>query len=63
MMTRHDLFTADECFLTGTAAEVIPAVQLDRRVIGDGKPGPITAQVVAAFRELVKHDGTPVTYV
>jgi branched-chain amino acid aminotransferase len=62
MMTRHDLFTADECFLTGTAAEVIPAVQLDRRLIGDGKPGPITAQVVAAFRELVKHDGTPVTY-
>lgn len=62
MMTRHDLFTADECFLTGTAAEVIPAVQLDRRVIGDGKPGPITAKVVAAFRELVKHDGTPVPY-
>lgn len=62
MMTRHDLFTADECFLTGTAAEVIPAVQLDRRVIGSGKPGPVTAQVVAAFHELVKHDGTPVPY-
>lgn len=62
MMTRHDVFTADECFLTGTAAEVIPAVQLDRRLIGTGKPGPITAQVVAAFHELVKHDGTPVPY-
>ena len=62
MMTRHDLFTADECFLTGTAAEVIPAVQLDRRVIGTGKPGPVTARVVEAFHELVKHDGTPVPY-
>ena len=62
MMTRHDLFTADECFLTGTAAEVIPAVQLDRRLIGTGKPGPITARVVEAFHELVKHDGTPVPY-
>jgi branched-chain amino acid aminotransferase len=53
MMTRHDLFTADECFLTGTAAEVIPAVQLDRR---------ITQQVVAAFHDLVKHEGTAVPY-
>jgi branched-chain amino acid aminotransferase len=62
MMTRHDLFTADECFLTGTAAEVIPAVQLDRRLIGSGQPGPITHQVVAAFHDLVKHEGTPVPY-
>jgi branched-chain amino acid aminotransferase len=57
-----DVFNAKEVFLTGTAAEVIPAVQLDRRVIGSGKPGPVTAQVVAAFHELVKHDGTPVPY-
>lgn len=62
MLTRHDLFTADECFLTGTAAEVIPAVQLDRRIIGSGKPGPVTARVVEAFHELVKHEGTPVPY-
>jgi branched-chain amino acid aminotransferase len=62
MMTRHDLFTADECFLTGTAAEVIPAVQLDRRIIGSGQPGPITQQVVAAFHDLVKHEGTAVPY-
>lgn len=62
MMTRHDLFTADECFLTGTAAEVIPAVQIDRRVIGSGKPGPVTARVVEAFHELVKREGTPVPY-
>ena len=41
-MTRYDVFTADECFLTGTAAEVIPATKLDEREIGDGKPGPIT---------------------
>ncbi len=62
MLTRHDLFTADECFLTGTAAEVIPAVQLDRRLIGSGKPGPVTARVVDAFHEMVKHDGAPVPY-
>jgi branched-chain amino acid aminotransferase len=62
MMTRHDVFTADECFLTGTAAEVIPAVQLDRRVIGTGHPGPVTLRVVEAFHELVKNEGTPVPY-
>ncbi|NND98086.1 MAG: branched-chain-amino-acid transaminase [Pirellulaceae bacterium] len=53
-MTRHDIFVADECFLTGSAAEVIPAVKLDDRVIGDGKPGPITKQLNEAFRKLVR---------
>mgnify|MGYP001548167968 CR=1 FL=1 len=53
-MTRHDLFIADECFLTGSAAEVIPAVRLDGRNIGDGKPGPITMQLNEAYRELVR---------
>ncbi len=53
-MTRHDLFVADECFLTGSAAEVIPAVKLDGRVIGDGKPGPVTLQLNAMFKELVR---------
>jgi branched-chain amino acid aminotransferase len=53
-MTRHDIFIADECFLTGSAAEVIPAVKLDGRDIGDGKPGPITMQLNEAFRELVR---------
>ncbi|MCB1225210.1 MAG: branched-chain-amino-acid transaminase [Verrucomicrobiales bacterium] len=62
MMTRHELYTADECFLTGTAAEVIAAVQLDRRVIGTGTPGPVTQQVIAAFHELVKTDGAQVNY-
>ena len=52
-ITRHDIFIADECFLTGSAAEVIPAVKLDGRWIGDGKPGPITKQLNAAFRQLV----------
>ncbi len=62
MMTRHDVFTADECFLTGTAAEVIAAVALDRRVIGSGKPGPITNRLVAKFKAMVTTSGTPVTY-
>jgi branched-chain amino acid aminotransferase len=53
-MTRHDLFVADECFLTGSAAEVIPAVKLDGRVIGNGKPGPVTLKLNALFKELVR---------
>jgi branched-chain amino acid aminotransferase len=61
-MTRHDIFTADECFLTGTAAEVIAAVALDRRLIGDGKPGALTQKLVAKFKALVNSTGTPVTY-
>jgi branched-chain amino acid aminotransferase len=61
-MTRHDIFTADECFLTGTAAEVIPAVQLDRRPIGDGKPGALTRKLMEKFKTLVNSTGTPVTY-
>lgn len=59
-MTRHDVFTADECFLTGTAAEVIAAVKLDQRVIGSGKPGPVTQRIIARFRELAQTTGTPV---
>ena len=59
-LTRYDIYTADECFLTGTAAEVIPAVQLDRRLIGNGQPGPITAKLIAAFRELTRATGTPI---
>lgn len=53
-LTRHDIYVADECFLTGSAAEVIAAVKLDDRVIGDGKPGPITNQLNEAFRILVR---------
>jgi len=58
-MTRYDVYTADECFLTGTAAEIIPAVEIDRRPIGDGKPGPVTRRMIARFRELTQSEGTP----
>jgi len=53
-LTRHDLYTADECFLTGTAAEVIPVVDIDGRTIGSGTPGPITKQLTTAFHALVR---------
>jgi branched-chain amino acid aminotransferase len=59
-LTRYDLFVADEFFLTGTAAEVIPVVALDRRVIGDGKPGPLTGRFIEAFKHLVTTTGTPI---
>jgi branched-chain amino acid aminotransferase len=52
-LTRHDLFVADECFLTGSAAEVIPVVSIDTRSIGGGKVGPITGKLMAAFKKLV----------
>lgn len=53
-MVRHDIYTADECFLTGTAAEVIAVVSLDGRVIGDGKPGPVTKDLLSRFRTLTQ---------
>lgn len=59
-MTRFDIMTADECFLTGTAAEVIPAVELDHRAIGDGVPGPLTAKFIEAYRNLVHNSGIPI---
>lgn len=52
-LTRHDLYTADEMFLTGTAAEVIPVTSVDNRRLGDGKPGPITRRLIDAFRKFV----------
>ena len=55
-MTRYDLFNADECFLTGTAAEIVPVVTIDRRAIGDGKPGPVTLDLLKRFRQLVKKE-------
>ncbi|MHA3770598.1 branched-chain-amino-acid transaminase [Verrucomicrobiota bacterium sgz303538] len=59
-LTRYDIFTADECFLTGSAAEVIAAIKLDTREIGNGKPGPFTQRVVARFREITQSTGTPI---
>jgi len=53
-LTRHDLYTADECFLTGTAAEVIPVVEIDGRKIGAGKPGPVTTRLKSDFHKLVR---------
>jgi branched-chain amino acid aminotransferase len=53
-MTRHDVAVAEECFLTGSAAEVIPVVNLDGRPIGDGRPGRLTQQLMEAFHKLVR---------
>jgi branched-chain amino acid aminotransferase len=59
-ITRHDVFTADECLLTGTAAEVVPVVRADGRAIGNGKPGAISARIIARFRQLAREGGTPI---
>src|ERR1700731_2192453 len=59
-ITRHDVFIADECFLTGTAAEFIPVIKADGRMIGSGKPGPITGRMIARFRELTRESGTEI---
>ncbi|MCA9270887.1 MAG: aminotransferase class IV, partial [Planctomycetales bacterium] len=53
-LTRHDVYTADECFLTGSAAEVIPVVRVDSRPIGDGSPGPITRDLKERFHKLTR---------
>lgn len=54
------VYNADECFLTGTGAEVIPVVKVDGRLISDGKPGPITWRLIEAFRELVNSEGAEI---
>jgi branched-chain amino acid aminotransferase len=59
-ITRHDIYAADECFLTGTAAEIIPVVKADGRMIGNGKPGPITTRIIVRFREMTRDTGTPI---
>jgi len=56
-LTRHDIYTADECFITGTAAEVVPVVELDGRKIGAGTPGPVTQRLRTAFHALVRAGG------
>jgi branched-chain amino acid aminotransferase len=57
MFTLFDVYTTDECFLTGTAAEVIPVVRVDGRTIGNGIPGPVTLDLMAAFRNYTKSEG------
>jgi len=59
-LTRYDLFCADECFLTGTGAELIPVVKIDGRVIGKGKPGKITRRLEDAYHALTKASGEPI---
>ena len=60
IMTLYDVYNADEAFLTGTAAEVIPMITCDGRAIGDGKPGPVTERIITAFRKLTLVDGVRV---
>ena len=60
VFTRYEVFTADECFLSGTAAEAITVVKEDGRPIADGKPGPVTKKIIEAFKELIKTEGTEI---
>src|ERR1700756_4984312 len=59
-ISRHDVFIADECLLSGTAAEVVPVIKADGRGIGTGKPGPISLRMFARFREITREGGTPI---
>ncbi|MCK5215329.1 MAG: branched-chain-amino-acid transaminase [Candidatus Omnitrophica bacterium] len=56
-ITRHEIYNADECFLTGTAAELIPVVNVDGRQIGNGKPGSVTKKMLKAFKEVTRKEG------
>jgi branched-chain amino acid aminotransferase len=57
VITRHEVYISDECFLTGTAAEIIPVVMVDGRIIGTGKPGKLTLTLMKKFKELTKKEG------
>lgn len=59
-LTRYDLFTADECFLTGTGAELIPVVKIDGRVVGNGRPGRVTRRLVSEYHVLTNSSGEPI---
>jgi len=59
-MGLFDIYTADEVFVTGTAAEIAPVTKVDGRIIGDGKPGQITKKLMAEFNELTRKEGTPI---
>jgi len=56
----HRVYNADEAFLTGTAAEVVPVAKVDGRPIGDGKPGPVTGRLLELFREMTAREGEPI---
>ena len=59
-LTRYDMFNADECFLTGTGAELIPVVKIDGRIVGHGKPGPTTKMLVEKYHALTQVSGEPI---
>ena len=59
-LTRYDVFNADEVFLTGTAAEIIPVVKVDGRVIGSGEPGPIMRRLIEKYQHVTKTTGEPI---
>ncbi len=59
-LTRYDMFNADECFLTGTGAELIPVIKIDGRVIGTGKPGVVTKSLVKSYHALTQVSGEPI---
>ena len=61
VLTRHELFISDECFLTGTAAEIVPVVKVDGRVIGDAKPGKTTKTIMKEFKKVIKTSGVKYT--
>ena len=56
----YNVYSADECFLMGTAAEVVPVREVDKRVIGSGEPGPITRKLFTAFHEYTQNNGMPI---
>lgn len=60
MLTLYDIYCADECFLTGTAAEIVPVARVDGREIGGGRPGPVTKRLMARFREVTVTESVPV---
>jgi branched-chain amino acid aminotransferase len=59
-LTPYSLYCADECFLTGTAAELVPVARIDDRLVGDGRPGAITGRLREAFHSLTQVDGVPI---
>lgn len=59
-VTVYEVYTADECFLTGTAAEIVPVARCDGRIIGDGNPGPITKRLMERFKEVTVTEGVSV---
>jgi len=59
-LTRYDLFNADECFLTGTGAEIVPVTKIDGRTIGRGRPGPVTRELEGKYHALTKISGEPI---